>query len=154
KTAKFINDFIETRHFQHGGNAELQDRYAIISDPGLAPLVGEHKRQAGDEVINEDLARRLCDMPGGNKPATFEPQVQPGANAMYVFWRSEDREAKTVPFDQIRAQVLAAWKLGKARDLAKTQAEKMAVESRGFDAQKLRDEAAKSATHTLIELPE
>ena len=72
------------------------------------------------------------------------PETQDFSRPVYLTWKSEDRPAKMYNrFDQVppemREQVVAAWKLEKARQKAKEAAEKLAGSIRDLAQKELRD---------------
>jgi uncharacterized protein (DUF2267 family) len=154
----YVAEITTARHLQRGGMTDLRDRFTLASDPGLAPVRAAFKQIATwkrvEDPVGEQFAMELMEnlQEPGAKPTNFQAAELGGFDVSYIFWRNEDREPKVVPFEQCRPQVVAAWKLAKARDLAKNEAEKLAAEARGMDVQKLRDLAARTSPKPLIEL--
>lgn len=62
-------------------------------------------------------------------PTTLFVENQFNPSDAYVFWKTEEHPAEVPPLDEIRDEVVEAWKLEKARDLAKAAAEKAAQEA-------------------------
>jgi hypothetical protein len=57
----------------------------------------------------------------------FKPDVdQDAENNFYLFWKTEEEPSYVPPLDQVREQVVRAWKMVKARDLAKKRGEEYA----------------------------
>src|SRR5262249_49605599 len=76
------------------------------------------------------------------------------AGRSYLYWRTEDIPARTPRFDKARAEVLTAWKLLQARDLARTEADRLAdlAKRAQGDAPQLRDLAAQHGGREYFEL--
>lgn len=55
---------------------------------------------------------------------------QDGENNFYLFWKTSEEPAYVPPLDEIRKEVVQAWKLNKARELAKKRAEEYAEQAR------------------------
>ncbi len=60
--------------------------------------------------------------------------VQDGENNHYLFWKTTEEPAYVPPLDEIRDEVVAAWKLNKARDIAQKRAEEYAQQARTHKA--------------------
>jgi hypothetical protein len=58
-------------------------------------------------------------------------------NNRYLYWRIKHEEEEVPTFDEVRKQVLQAWKMQKARSLARDHAEKLAAEARSKSGQTL-----------------
>ncbi|MFL5329331.1 MAG: hypothetical protein ACJ8C4_10485 [Gemmataceae bacterium] len=154
----YVAEFTSARQFQRGGMTDLRDRFHLADDPGLAQVRAAFKQIASwkrvDDPVGDQFAMELMEnlQEPGAKPANFQASELGAFDVSYIFWRNEDREPKVVPFEQCRPQVVAAWKLAKARDLAKSEAEKLAAEARGMDVQKLRDLAVRTSPKPFMEL--
>jgi hypothetical protein len=166
--AAYIDEFIKARGFERGATTQVVDRFSLSADPGLARLRaawekngelrqawGQYLAQTGrasspDDAFITFVAEGLT----AGKPEPYTAQPLPTEAATYVFWRTDEREPRAVPFDQARPRVEAAWRFQKARDLAKAEAERLAAEARAAngDAQKLRDLALKAGPRGLIEV--
>lgn len=161
--AAFISEFIHARKFQRGGTAEPVDRFALPGDPGVAVLrpvvTAALKREGRTDPTGEAFAATLTEGPVSRidrnpRPQNFQPQRLDSDTAAYVFWRSEDREPKTVPIEQAKPRVEAAWMMRKARELASKEADRLAAEAKALngDEQKLRDLALRATARPLIEV--
>lgn len=64
-------------------------------------------------------------------PATLRPTKSIGANAHYLFWKSEDAKEDEPKFEDkgVREEVLRMWNMVKARDIAKKAAEALAADA-------------------------
>lgn len=157
----FINEFALARRLTRGGMAEPRDVHSLAADPALVDVRAAFDRfanfvpPAGPDPVGEKFAFYLAFMPEaqrGEKPRTFSPQEFFGTQGTYLAWRSVDNESKLQKFDEAKAEVERAWRMGKARELAKQEAAELAKKAKGADEQKLRDLAAAFGT-PLIELP-
>jgi hypothetical protein len=157
---KYIADFVAQRGLERGSTTEPRDQYNLIDDPGLAPLKQAYQRGHG----SRDLLLR------GFAPEFFADQSMPGETdslfiphrffagqseeRQYYWWRTEDTPARTPRFDKARSQVVEAWKLLQARDLAQKEADRLAglAKQAQGDAAKLRDLAAQAGGREFFEL--
>jgi hypothetical protein len=106
-----------------------ESRYQIVDDPAYKTL---------DKAF-EDLRKQ-------NRGSTFLPQYPPLVDSLFnetapistyqptpfavgkdtwVFWKTQDKPAHERSFVQVRDEVLAAWRLGRARTLAADRAQKI-----------------------------
>jgi hypothetical protein len=70
------------------------------------------------------------------KAVLFEPiELSDAEGRRYLAWRIEDRPEKVPDLSEVRPQVVEAWKLEKARPLAKKAAEELAQKARAQDGQ-------------------
>ena len=142
--AKYIAEFIKERGLKHGGSSELDDRFTVAKDPGLKPLIDFDKPRPGDLLPQAEPGRRLIDLfftrsDSVNtlyQPEWFPTPPTPGVlkadEPYYLVWRSEDKPPRTLSFEQARPRVEAAWRLAKARELAKKAADELAQEAKGL----------------------
>ncbi|HEV7282176.1 MAG TPA: SurA N-terminal domain-containing protein [Pirellulaceae bacterium] len=63
------------------------------------------------------------------EPTTLFVENRFNPSDAYVFWKTEQHPAEVPPLEEIRDEVVQAWKLEKARELAKAAAEKAAQEA-------------------------
>jgi len=173
---KYIDEFVARRGLKIQGNEVLRSEWKLEEDPTLAPLVAAqremlraaaspHAQQQqrgyvpfGERFfwVNNPMTRTrspatgtLAPMFYPNERALFEDDLK--TKSQFVVWRKAEENAKPRlwsddPNSEIYKDVVAAWKLKKARELAKADAEKLANEIRVFDStaepvliQKLRD---------------
>jgi hypothetical protein len=131
---------IQKLGLEHGASSKPSDVFEIASDPGLAPLrkaflpgLDENSNPQADKQFAEHL---FSAGDGLYRPATRIPQ--------YLTWRTSEEPAYVPDFNAIRQNVLARWKLEKARKPAAEEAEKIAAEARkakGDAERNLRDAA-------------
>jgi hypothetical protein len=148
--AKAVKDY----ELRTGKTTEPRDVFKnkIGDDAGLAPLKEAYLRPPS---LDRE-GKRYADMFFSNKPVyaverfPSSPFRGPeddldwkSAPESFLWWKLEDQPAKRVSLDQpeVRKEVERAWKLQKARELAKKEAEKLAIESRETrgDVRKLMD---------------
>ena len=79
-----------------------------------------------------------------NRTPPSNPTMSPDKDN-YMTWTTEDLPARERTFDEAKALVAEAWKLQKARELAKAEADRLAKEALAFngDFQKFKDLAAR-----------
>jgi hypothetical protein len=159
---KYVADFVKTRGLETGKSAGPDDQYHAGDDPGLAPL-----KQVYQKVIGQrDLLLR------GFGRIFFESQGQPGVpdkefvghqflpgwpipdNKQYHWWRTDDIPPKTPKYDAAKPEVIAAWKLAKARELAKKEAERIleAEKKTPREVSNLRDVAVQNGNLEFMEI--
>jgi hypothetical protein len=67
-----------------------------------------------------------------SRSGVFDAQPLPGRRESnqrdFLFWRTEDKPARTRPFRDVRAEVEAAWRFEEARKLARREAERLEAE--------------------------
>ena len=165
-----VEKFVKEKGVKTGRSAEFRDQYAIVDDPGLAPLKERMMSAAGRSMgmyvdplsfgrrffFEQDPLNR-----GAAQPSTglYKPQAYPhgvvvgptGNESEFVVWRVAEEEASS-PRDfnapGAREKTVAAWRKLKARELAKQAAEQLAKECQGLGTnffeieQKLRDKRA------------
>jgi hypothetical protein len=96
-------------------------RKGILSDPNKPWTPGENTMQQSREFVGYILQGN-----GTYQPIPVDRIVETKQD--FLFWRTEDYKAEERTFSQVRADVVAAWKLDKARTLARNQAEKLEAE--------------------------
>jgi hypothetical protein len=165
--AEIIAKAVKQYDLQTGKTTELRDQFRnkIADDAGLLALSDAYKKYRDPE------GKRFADMFfGQNSKGVFQVERFPqnpfrppdddsewrSAPESFIFWKTADQPSKTAPFDEaeVRKDVERAWRMQKARDLAKKEADALAVKAREEkgDARKLRDFAGRSKTE-IIELP-
>ncbi|MBX9578963.1 MAG: hypothetical protein K2X87_01530 [Gemmataceae bacterium] len=163
----YIAEFVKERGLKAGASADFQSEWTIADDPGLAPLKavidkpglfnphGSLPVAFGRKFFyTERLAPGGMSLTTAPAAGTYQPELypeQPGSglkgDPMFVAWRTEERPARGRSFEEARADVAAAWKRRKARDLAKAEADRVAAAVQALPAgasadvirQRLRD---------------
>lgn len=143
----YVAAFVKERGLKAGTSADFQSEWTIGDDPGLAPLkavfdnpgrVNPHGNLPvafGRKFFYTDRANQAGQTTSVPASGTYQPELYPErpegglkSDPMFVAWRTEERAARGRPFGEAQADVLAAWKRKKARDLAKAEAERIAGE--------------------------
>jgi hypothetical protein len=137
-----LDRWLSERGLTAGGSTGFRDVFSIEDDPGLKPLVEKKQRGhgAGDDqtlfgvtffVEADPVSGRAGPAKSFYAPRTY-PEQSPAptlreGEPTVLFWRTEEVPAESPKsLDQARDKVVAAWKRGKARDLAKQAAEDLA----------------------------
>jgi len=176
--AKHIDDFEKKYGLTHGKSEGFRDRYSLINDPGLAPMKDDYVqnqiRQSATsqgamspDLKGERFGNMFFDqsgMPSGQGESLYQPSWlgQDPARSLslksdekyFLYWKTDEEAAKERTFDAAKADVEKAWKLDKARELAKKAAEDMQkqIQDKSIrDPAALRDFAASQKTE-LIEI--
>jgi len=109
--------------------------------------VGELKSVTPLQAMKSDIGKSFREMqsavPGQGRQVPFVqfafaenlPEYraemdQDGENNFYLFWKTSEEPAYVPPLDEIRGEVVQAWKLNKARELAKKRGEEYAEQAR------------------------
>jgi hypothetical protein len=143
----YIAEFVKERGLKTGASADFQSEWTIGDDPGLAPLKavidkpglfnphGDLPVAFGRKFFYAERpspdGRSMTTVPAAG---TYQPELYPEmpggglkGDPMFLAWRTEERPARGRSFEEARADVVAAWKRRKARDLAKAEAERVAA---------------------------
>src|SRR5262249_3699146 len=122
---EFIKKEIARRHWPHAETADFHSLYDIGKAPALQPM-----REAYVKVHSSDEGpkdKRFGDLFFADLKADparlFVPTDFVQGENTFVYWRTADRPPETQLFDQVKAQVEAAWNREKARPLAEAEAE-------------------------------
>jgi hypothetical protein len=160
KTAlrKLVDEFIAQRGMYRGATTELRDRFDMANDAGMARLKEIYlKSHSTDDPLGIGFGSMFFVDPsqlGG--VSTFAPQEfpAPADEGKFVFWLTEDREARVPKFEKALPQVEIAWKRQKAREKAKAAAEQLLIEVKKAQGNvpKLRDIAVQNGDRTFFEL--
>ena len=140
EAAKFVAEQIKRFGWNHGSAKELRDRYDIANDPGLAQLKEGNESGSGlaDDPKGKRFASTLFSDSSSDQAKLYTPSEIFGNHATFVYWRTEDQPPKSLPFAEARANVEAAWRLDKAKKLAKAEAEKIAKQAQDTKGDPLR----------------
>ncbi len=160
---KYIPFVIERYGLETGKSAPISDQYenrfTLKDDPGLKPLKDEYVKPPSEDAKADKFDTRFL---GQSALYTVEhfPDSWRTNDQAYLYWKVAEKPARIVSLDDpkmgkaVRAEVEKAWRLLKARELAKKDAErvaKLAQETKG-DVKKLRDLSMKETKKELIEL--
>jgi hypothetical protein len=133
--AKAVKEFgLENFHTTSG----LQSRYQLVDDPEFKPLKEAWEAFTKDFRNNPfqpaELPPLIDYLFAQNASISvyqaeqFPPELFSSGKVVWAFWKTEDSPARVRPFDEVRDEVLASWRLDRARPLARARAEK-AVEA-------------------------
>jgi hypothetical protein len=119
---------------------------------GTTPLVDRHEVTAydvGKNVMTFDFAalqrgdpnimRSFADMAFGEDEPPYDAREANSSepDVSYIYFRTAEEKAKDVTLDEVRQQVIEAWKKSRAFELAKADAEKLATKAK--DAKSLAE---------------
>jgi hypothetical protein len=132
---------VATEHaWAHGAMLDLRDQYQMNQDAKvLGPLKEAYLRNPqynSRDVKGNAFAQTLFFRPGDswNKftardlNAGLAPTT--GEKKRYLYWKTEDKVAEPLSFAQAKPKVEQAWRMEKARALAKAKAEELAKQTR------------------------
>jgi hypothetical protein len=113
---------------------EARNRFDLAKSPALEPLkeaLVRHPPQGAPltpDLIDQTFASYLLEGQGNFEPVVWPPgatlggaEAQPAFGApqpeqdVFLVWRTADEPAKVPTFDQVQPEVIAAWRLQKAR---------------------------------------
>ena len=156
----YVDKFVNDRNLATARTETFRDQYSIGDEPALAPLksklAGPHggnedSLQFGRSFFYTTRARREVPTEGVFQPEAYPTPVLSGpteSEPATLVWRTAEIEAdapKSLDAKGVRERVVAAWKLGKAKELARKAAEEIAAKAKGSGdnptviGQKLRD---------------
>ena len=149
--AEWARKWAAERGLETGTTTHPDTRYTLKDDPGVKPLLDAHK--AVPKINDNDLTEELFARPYFNAPPGQLFSTVSGAPPGFAVWRTEEFKARIRPFEEVKAEVVRAWKLGKAREqiVADTKGLREKAEATKGDPKALRDLAAASKA-SVIEL--
>jgi hypothetical protein len=164
-----VEKFVRERGLRHGRSEEFRDQFHLADDPGLRPL-RERMEQTltlhGGYINPAEFGGRffaeMDPLTRQVRPATglYRPQPYPFAfltgptpeESALLVWRIAEQPAEAPrTFEEAREKAAAAWRLQRARELARKDAEELARRTEGLGQsfteieQKLRDIRAEFA---------
>jgi hypothetical protein len=159
---KYIDDFVKTWGLQFGGSKEFRDQFSLADDPGLTPLKEAYRKSPGanQDPTNRFFGNRFIAGYAGATPL-YEPDWIDGMpfgagmemqKTFYMGWKVDEQEPKVPTFEAARAQVEAAWKYRKARELALEAAKKLQDDARNLKGLAALKDLAAQQKLDLIEL--
>jgi hypothetical protein len=155
KPEEYVKTEVGKYAWKHGASAHPDDRYNLANDPGLAGLKDAHVLNTPTDPKAKELAGRFfsdSSLQQGKK--LYNPQMLRAGNKTVLYWKTSDEPAVVLPFEKARPQVVQAWRLQKARELAKAEADKIAATANkpGGDPVPELTEAAKRLKQNVMEL--
>jgi hypothetical protein len=159
---KYVAGVVKERGLEHGRTSEPRDQYHLSDDAGLAPLKQAYQKANGtrDLLLKQfgpaffrDQSQEVNAPDGPFIPHRYVVTGQADEPQFY-WWRTEDVPPKTPKFDKARAEVVEAWKLIRARDLAKKDADRILDELQKTPrtAANLKDAAAQNGNREVFDL--
>ena len=158
--SKYAQQFAEERGLVYGKAKDIHSQYTIDEDPNLQPLNTANQATHMGAPADVKFGREFFNAPDGD---TFSPKWYPGmprpeqllaGDKVFLTWLTDDKKPEVPSFADVKQEVLRAWKLRKARDLAKKKAEelvKQLPELKG-DRQRIKDLAAEvGATYLTLD---
>src|SRR5207249_4731599 len=153
-----IAEFVKTRGVKAGAATDFQSEWTIGDDPGLAPLkavkdkgldgTDPHAIPGGAAPLVQ-FGKRFFWTAGDPRTGqreqargTYRPEFYPEragetsagpfnkADPVFLTWRTDEKEGRTLLPAEARPRVIEAWKRIKARDRARAKAERLAAELR------------------------
>jgi hypothetical protein len=118
------------------GSTELVDRFEVATTD-IGQKVMEFDMQSLQNRQFTPLS--FADLAFGRNEVLYDPQLVNSTelDVNYLYWRTAEQEASDPTFEEARDAVVAAWKLQKAFELAKAEAQKLADKAKS--AAKLAD---------------
>jgi len=140
---EFAEKFIRERGLKSGATTDFHDQYSIADDPNLTPLKMKAAGPHGGSVDSIQFGRRFFfePRPGSRREeptrGLFQPRPYPTPflsgpsrfESVVLVWRTaeiEDNIPKSLEAKGVRDKVVAAWRLEKAKQLARKAAEQLA----------------------------
>lgn len=126
-----------TLGLQYSETPKALNAFATRTDEGkdYYPLITASEMDFSQPMQNQQFGSKTFSQTGFVpgvplfEPTTLFVPNRFSASDAYVFWKTEEHPAEVPPLEEIRDEVVQAWKLEKARDLAKAAAEKAAQEA-------------------------
>lgn len=139
---KFVAESLKRYGLKSGAMAQPRDQFGIAEDPALQPIKEPLRSRTGVR-LEDDPRERVIGFLLFQLNKTYAPQrAFSNDETNYLYWMTADKAAYVPKFEEVKDEVLAAWRLNKARELAKAEADKVA------DAAK---KAGRDALRTLID---
>jgi hypothetical protein len=147
--AKFIKEQEQRFGWSQGVSKDARTIYDIAQDPGLAALKEASESGSGtsDDPKGKRFASALFSDQGSDQAKLYNPRELHGNRATFVYWRTEDLPPKSLTFAEARRKVEEAWGFQKARELAKTEADRIAKQ-----AEQSHGDAVRSLTEASLPL--
>jgi hypothetical protein len=155
---KVVDEFIAQRGMFRGATTELRDRFHLVDDAGMVRLKDAYLKAHGaqDPLGLGFGAEFFADPAQFGGVSTYNPREFPASpdDGKFVFWLTEDRPARVPKYEVAKSLVEAAWRRGKAREMAQAAADKLLtdVKQAQGDVPKLRDLAAQNGDRNFFEL--
>jgi hypothetical protein len=153
---KYVAEAVTRFGLKSGGMERPRDMHSLFDDPGMQPLRDPLKDKVRFEIqflrarelgqlqgflplLDDDpKGRLLAQLFFALTTRTFVPDQTFRAEPVYLYWTTVDRAAYVPKFEEVKDQITEAWRLAKARELAKSEADKVAEEAKKAGGDALR----------------
>jgi hypothetical protein len=145
--------------------AEARDRYDLPKSPAVEPLkealVQQHPIDKPEQV-EEAFAGTFFQGEGEYQPAPWPPERQGGMppsgteHGSFLVWRTENNPARVPSFDEVKDQVIAAWRFARSRNVTRDDVDRLTEEFKKTDGDlaRVKQLAAEKKLGTPLELNE
>ncbi len=114
-----------------GKNVEVGELKSVTPLQAMKSDIGKSFRETQSAVPGQGRQIPFVQFAfAENLPEYRAEMDQDGENNFYLFWKTSEEPAYVPPLDEIRSEVVQAWKLSKARELAKKRGEEYAEQAR------------------------
>jgi hypothetical protein len=131
---QYIAKAIKEYGLQDYSRSKLSTQYEIADDPALKPFKEGFSEFAKSlrmpfqpDAPLPELSTILFAQPGVYA-AQMMPVDRDGKKETFLFWHEVDQAAKVLPYEAVRGKVLESWRLEKARQLARQEADRIVKE--------------------------
>jgi hypothetical protein len=149
---KYIDEFAKKHAMTRGQSREFRDQYSLVNDPGLEPLKAAYfkdEQRAKSDPKGYSFASTFFVEPNNPFLASFSASTpyrvvwflenQPFTSfakpddEYFLVWKTDEVPSRIRKYEEAREDVIRAWKLAKARDLAAKKAEELQTQIRERD---------------------
>jgi hypothetical protein len=166
KQKKLPAEAVKKYDLRQGGTSEALNRFHLPDAKGLEPFREAFRKDTffnaeNESGNNEQFARLFLDLKGPHEPAVWTSQGGRFADTKsdevsFLYWLKDDKPAYVpASMNEVRAQVVQAWRLLKARDLASEEGKRLAEKAgaaQGDFLRVLKEGTAHSKKDGLFEL--
>ncbi len=139
KQKKLPADAVKKYDLREGGMNEARNRFGLPDDKGLEPFREAYRKDTffnpqNEASSNEQFAKLFLDLKGTDEPAVWASQGGMfGGRAdqvSFLYWLKDDKPAYVpASMEEVKPEVVKAWRLLKARDLARQEGDALAKEA-------------------------
>jgi hypothetical protein len=148
---KYIAEMVLKYHLSQGETKRPRDRYDIGEDSGVKDLKDAYVLHTPGDTRGKNFSSIIFDPASVYVPQTWPREDNNNwatASEHFLYWKTEDKAAYTPSYEEARPKVVTAWRLQRARELARKEAERIqdllrAHKGKGDGASLLREESAK-----------
>lgn len=143
RAQEYLAEAIKKYGLEHGTTSKMRDRYDIADDPGLATLKQSYDKPWNHSTTSKPKKFANMFFPGRDERLQITPykaQPMPAGNVRagfdewaistspMLYWMTSESPAYVPQFDEVKSRVLERWKLTKAREMARKDANAVASE--------------------------